>query len=234
MRILVTNDDGIHAPGLEGLRGDRAQDLRRRLGGRAGARPVRRVAFAVAQRSAAAAPGRRAALCREGHADRLRHHGRAPHHAGRPPDLVLSGVNRGRNAAEDVTLFRHRRRRDGRHACSASRRSRCRRPTPRRAGSSRTGRPRSTTRPTSSAACCKQGIPRDVLVNVNFPGLPAGRGEGHRGRRPRASATRSCCTSTRATTAAAIRITGSPMRAACGRPARTAPISPRSPTTASR
>ena len=30
-------------------------------------------------------------------------------------------------------------------------------------------------------ACCKQGIPRDVLVNVNFPGLPARRGEGHRG-----------------------------------------------------
>ena len=32
MRILVTNDDGIHAPGLEGLRGDRARAVRRRVG----------------------------------------------------------------------------------------------------------------------------------------------------------------------------------------------------------
>ena len=30
-----------------------------------------------------------------------------------PPDLVLSGVNRGNNAAENVLLLRHRGRRDG-------------------------------------------------------------------------------------------------------------------------
>ena len=34
---------------------------------------------------------------------------------GKPPDLVLSGVNRGRNVAEDVHLFRHDRGRDGGH-----------------------------------------------------------------------------------------------------------------------
>ena len=63
------------------LRADRARAVRRRLGRRAGDRPVRRVAFAVAQRSAAAARDRREAFRREGHADRLRHHGRAPHPA---------------------------------------------------------------------------------------------------------------------------------------------------------
>ena len=58
MRILVTNDDGIHAPGLEVLRADRPRAFRRRLGRGAGIRSVRRLAFAVAQRSAAAARDR--------------------------------------------------------------------------------------------------------------------------------------------------------------------------------
>ena len=173
MRILVTNDDGIHAPGLKVCEDDRARALRRRLGGRAGDRPVRRVAFAVAQRSAAAARSRRAALRGEGHADRLRHHGRAPHHEGRSPDLVLSGVNRGRNVAEDVIysgtvagamegtvlgipsfalsqaygLGDASRRRYWETAIAA-----CARHHPQRARS--------------------RGIPRDVLVNINFPDCP--------------------------------------------------------------
>ena len=81
MRILVTNDDGIHAPGLTVCEAHRARALRRRLGRGAGDGPVRRRAFAVAERSAAPARDRRPPLRREGHADRLRDHGRAPHPA---------------------------------------------------------------------------------------------------------------------------------------------------------
>ena len=40
---------------------------------------------------------------RQGHADRLRDHGHPPPDAEARPDLVLSGVNRGQNVAEDVT-----------------------------------------------------------------------------------------------------------------------------------
>ena len=58
MRILITNDDGIHSPGLDLLRAHRRDAFRRCLGRRAGIRSVRRRAFAVAQRSAAAAQDR--------------------------------------------------------------------------------------------------------------------------------------------------------------------------------
>jgi 5'-nucleotidase len=59
--------------------------------------------IALAQRSPAPARGRRAALRREGHADdcvimAIRHVMRDA-----PPDLILSGVNRGQNVAEDVS-----------------------------------------------------------------------------------------------------------------------------------
>ena len=93
---------------------DRARAVRRRLGGGAGARSVRRRAFAVAQRSAAAAPGRRAAFRGARHADRLRHHGRAPC-ARRQADR--SGAVRRQSRPQcrrGRDLFRHRRRRDGR------------------------------------------------------------------------------------------------------------------------
>ena len=45
----------------------------------------------------------RPAFRREGHADRLRDHGGPAADAEHRPDLVLSGVNRGQNIAEDVT-----------------------------------------------------------------------------------------------------------------------------------
>ena len=142
------------------------------------------------------------------------------------PDLVLSGVNRGRNAAEDVlysgTVAA------AKEACvlgipsfalsqaytSSSKRS-------------RTGSPRSTTRPTSSRACSSRASRATCWSTSTSPIARPARSRASRCR-TRASATSSCCTSTRATTAAAIRISGSPMRAARGRPARTAPISPRS------
>ena len=61
------------------------------------------VAFRHAVRPDPAAAGGRAAVCRARHADRLRHHGRASCLIGENPDLVISGVNRGQNIADDVT-----------------------------------------------------------------------------------------------------------------------------------
>ena len=115
MRILVTNDDGIHAEGL-----DVCEQIARALSDdvwviapeydQSGV-----AAFAVAQRSAAAAPGRRAALCGARHADRLRHHGRAPRsqRQGTRSRALRRQPRAQRRRGRD--LFRHRRRRDGRH-----------------------------------------------------------------------------------------------------------------------
>ncbi len=103
-RILVTNDDGIHAPGLKVL-----EKIARSLTDdvwvvapeteQSGAAPLPHPAPA-----AAGAPDRRAALRRRRHADRLRAAGGASHRRqATAPDLVLSGVNRGANLGEDVT-----------------------------------------------------------------------------------------------------------------------------------
>jgi len=90
-----------------------------------------------------------------------------------PPDLVLSGVNRGRNAAEDViysgtvagavegTIL-------GVASVALS-----------QAYKSRSGQPphwdtATTFGPDIIRRVLKAGIPRDVLVNVNFPDCPPG------------------------------------------------------------
>src|ERR1700685_4525027 len=103
MRILLTNDDGIHAPGLKLLEriAERFSDE----------------VFVVAPASDQSGVAHSLSLS---HPPRLREVG--PRHfavqgtptdcvimavkklmAGRKPDLVLSGVNRGQNVAEDVT-----------------------------------------------------------------------------------------------------------------------------------
>ena len=71
-RILVTNDDGIHAPGLEALIEIATQLSQRRLGGGAGVQPERRRPFAVAHPSDARPPAQRDQVRARGHADRLR------------------------------------------------------------------------------------------------------------------------------------------------------------------
>ena len=104
MRILITNDDGIEAPGLDVLRSDRPRAERRCLGGRARNRPERRGAFAHAARAAAPAPGlSERAFAVKGTPTDCVDHGRAHILRDRKPDLVLSGVNRGQNLADDVT-----------------------------------------------------------------------------------------------------------------------------------
>lgn len=103
MRILVTNDDGIHAPGfavLEGIAARLSDDI-----------------WAVAPAEEQSGAGHSLTLTRP---IRMRRHGErrfsvsgTPTDAvmmalahimeDEPPDLILSGVNRGANLAEDVT-----------------------------------------------------------------------------------------------------------------------------------
>ena len=102
LRILVTNDDGIHAPGLKVLE-KIAQADARRLDRRAGGGAERLGAFAVAGKSVA-----RPQLTARKYAIKgtpsdcvlmaVRHIMKDE-----APDLILSGVNRGQNIADDVT-----------------------------------------------------------------------------------------------------------------------------------
>ena len=101
----------------------------------------------------------------------------------RPPNLVLSGVNRGRNAGEDViysgtvagavegTIL-------GIPSVALS-----------QAYKSRSGQPphwETAIRfaPDIIRRVLAAGIPRDVLININFPDCAPGRGQGHRGDEP--------------------------------------------------
>jgi 5'/3'-nucleotidase len=102
MRILITNDDGIHAPGLNAC-----EEIARRLSGEV---------WIVAPESDQSGVSHSLSL---NDPLRLREVGErhfavkgtptdcvimgARHLMPAKPDLVLSGVNRGRNAAEDVT-----------------------------------------------------------------------------------------------------------------------------------
>ena len=104
MRILLTNDDGIHAPGLERARSDRranspttCSSSRRRPTSRAS--PIRcRSAIRCACARSARATSRSRARRPTASSWAVR-----TIMADKPPDLVLSGVNRGQNVAEDVT-----------------------------------------------------------------------------------------------------------------------------------
>ena len=77
MRILAHQRRRHSRAGPHRARSDRPRTLRRRVRRRAGDRPVGRRPFAVAQRSVAPARDQPAPLRGQGHADRLRHHGRS-------------------------------------------------------------------------------------------------------------------------------------------------------------
>ena len=227
MRILVTNDDGIHAEGL-----DVCDEIARALSDDVWVVAPEYDQSGVSHSLSLNDPlrlrqvGERRFAVRGTPTDCVIMGAR--HILGdKGPDLVLSGVNRGRNAGEDViysgtiagalegTIL-------GIPSFALS-----------QAYKSRSGQPPHWDTglrfaPDIIRKVLAEGIPRDVLVNVNFPQLRAGRREGHRGDRRRAAAGRSACTSTRATTAAAIRITGSPMCASRAASCRKAPTSPRS------
>ena len=176
MRILVTNDDGIHAPGLKVC-----EQIARELSD-----DVWVIAPEYDQSGVSHSLSLNDPL-------RLRQIGErhyavkgtptdcvimgARHMLPEPPDLVLSGVNRGRNAAEDV-LYSGTVAGAKEAAVLGIPSFALSQAIPRSTSSSRTGTPRSSTRPRSSAACSRPGIPRDVLVNVNFPDCPPGEVKG--------------------------------------------------------
>jgi 5'-nucleotidase len=224
MRILITNDDGIHAAGLEAC-----EKIARALSDE-----VWIVAPETDQSGVSHSLSLNDPL-------RLRQVGER-HFAvkGTPtdcvimgvrhvmkdaPDLIISGVNRGRNCAEDVTY-------SGTVAGAMEGTvlgvpsfalSQAYAFTSRQKPFWETGIAHA---PDLIRRILKTGMPRDVLVNINFPDCAPATSPS----RCRASAIRICCASTRATTGAAIRITGSPSAAAV-LPARLpAAISPRSTT----
>ena len=233
MRILITNDDGIHAPGL-----DACEKIARALSD-----DVWIVAPETDQSGVSHSLSLNDPL-------RLREVGER-HFAvkGTPTDCVIMGA---RHIMKDSArprpvrrqsrpqrrrgrhLFRHRRRRDGRHrarhsvvrAVAGAMRSP---PSTRRFGT-----PRSQHAPDLIRRVLKTGMPRDVLVNINFPDCPpdevAGIAVAAQGKRDQ-----ELLRIERATTAAAIRITGSrSSAAACRRSARRHAILPRSTRSAFR
>ena len=204
MRILITNDDGIHAPGLEAC-----ETIARALSDEV---------WIVAPESDQSGVSHSLSLN-----DPLRLREVAERHfavQGTPtdcvimgvrhimkelPDLVLSGVNRGRNCAEDVTYSGT--------VAGAMEGTVLGIPSfalSQAYASANKHKPFWDTAikfaPDIIKRVLKAGLPRDVLVNVNFPDCPPERSRRHGRSRCRASATRSFCTSTRGATAAAIRI----------------------------
>ena len=151
----------------------------------------------------------------------------------RPPDLVLSGVNRGRNAGEDVIY-------SGTvagavegtilgipsFALSQAYMSRSAQP-PHWDTAAKFG-------PDIIRRALDAGIPHDVLININFPNCAPGEVKGIGVVAAGPQQDRSGCRSRAARTAVAIPTTGSCTCAARDSRRSTAPISRRSPPTASR
>ncbi len=168
MRILVTNDDGIHAPGLAAC-----EKIARALSD-----DVWIVAPETDQSGVSHSLSLNDPLRLREVGDKHFAVSGTPtdcvimgvrHIMKEPPDLVLSGVNRGRNCAEDVTYSGTVAARDGRHrpgrAIVRAVAGLCLRQQEQAVLGNR-GQVRARHR---CAACMKQGMPRDVLVNVNFP-----------------------------------------------------------------
>ena len=234
MRILVTNDDGIHAEGL-----DVCEKIARELSDDVWVIAPEYDQSGVAHSLSLNDPLRLRQVAERRFAVRgtptdcvimgARHL-----LDGKGPDLLLSGVNRGRNAGEDViysgtvagavegTVI-------GIPSLALS-----------QAFAGRSGRrallgdePALWTRHHSPRR--RRGHPARRADQRQFSRLPAGRSQAHRGHRRRGGApARSGWKSIGAKTAAAIPITGSPMYAKALPRRRRAPILPRSRRAASR
>jgi 5'-nucleotidase len=154
MRILVTNDDGINAPGL-----DTCAEIARALSDDVWVVAPEFDQSGVSHSLSLNDPLRMRAVDERRYAIKgtptdcvimgVRHI-----LDGKGPDLILSGVNRGQNAAEDVTY-------SGTLALSQAY-SAANRQTPHWETAIAHG-------PALIRKVLAEGIPRDVLVNVNFP-----------------------------------------------------------------
>ncbi len=182
MRILITNDDGINAPGLEVL-----TEIATEIAGPEG--EVWTVAPAFEQSGVGhcisythpmmiaklgAAP-----LCRRRQPGRLRAGGALRRAAGRAARSGAVGREPGQQRGRERAVFRHHRRRDGGGAAGPS--GHCPVAVPRAATTRRPGRPvRGGAHPWRRAWCARfwtAGIWDDgdyrLFYNVNFPPVPA-------------------------------------------------------------
>ena len=185
MRILITNDDGVHAPGLKVL-----EKIARQLSDDV---------FVVAPETDQSGVAHSLSL-----SDPLRLRKISDRHfavkgtptdciimgvrklmVDAPPDLILSGVNRGQNVAEDVTY-------SGTIAGAMEGTmlgfpsialSQCYSPKGMHWDCAETHAPELISR------LIEKGLPEGVLINVNFPACPADRGTG-RGSGPPGTAQR--------------------------------------------
>ena len=111
MRILVTNDDGIHAPGLAV-----AEDIARELAGETGNETGDAEVWVVAPEAEQSGASRSLSLASPIRLQQVGEHRFAVrgtpadcvimavrHLMPQPPDIILSGVNRGQNVADDIT-----------------------------------------------------------------------------------------------------------------------------------
>ncbi len=207
MRILVTNDDGIHAPGLATLE-EIARELSDDVWVVAPESDQSGVSHSLSLNDPLRLRQAGEALRGEGHALRLRDPRHPPHPGGEGPDLVLSGVNRGQNVAEDVTY-------SGTIAAAMEGTILGVRSIALSQAYGAGGRQalKWDCARTHGAKVVRKildtGIEPGILVNVNFPDCEPGRCRASPWPR-RASAIRRCSPSTPASTGAATRISGSP------------------------
>jgi 5'-nucleotidase len=172
MRILVTNDDGIHAPGLK-----ICEDIARALSDDVWIIAPEHDQSGVSHSLSLNDPLRLREIGEQHYAVK----GTptdcvimgARHLLPAPPDLVLSGVNRGRNAAEDVLYS----------GTVAAAKEACVLGIPSFAlsqahSAANKQQPHWSTAtkhaPGIIERVLKAGIPRDVLVNINFPDCAPG------------------------------------------------------------
>ncbi|MEA3026267.1 MAG: 5/3-nucleotidase [Alphaproteobacteria bacterium] len=172
MRILVTNDDGIHAHGLK-----ICEEIARKISDDVWVIAPEHDQSGVSHSLSLNDPLRLRQIGERHYAVK----GTptdcvimgARHVLPEPPDLVLSGVNRGRNAAEDVLYS----------GTVAGAKEACVLGIPSFALSQAHSAGNKHQPPWSTATAhapdiiqrvLRQGIPRDVLINVNFPDCPPG------------------------------------------------------------
>ena len=185
MRILITNDDGIEAPGLDVLQ-KIASDL---------SKDVWVVAPETDQSGAAHSLTLHEPLRLRKLSERVFAVKGTPTDCvimgvryilqDELPTLVLSGVNRGANSSPTTSPIPAPSRARSKAPCSASRPSRSASPSIGRIRRRSAGKRRWSLARISSAKLMKAGWPRDVLINVNFPDREPSKARGYSGYRAR-------------------------------------------------